>query len=104
MEEIIDIIIKVVATLLAFGAAWLGKYLVSWLKSKLNEKDAAKLDLFITELVAAAEQLYKKSDTDGTMRLNYVESMLIQAGYEITNSVRAMIESKVYEINTKGAE
>lgn len=99
VEEILDIVIKVVATLLALGAAWLGKYVVSWLKTKLSEKNAAKLDLFVAELVAAAEQLYKEDDIDGKMRLSYVESMLIQAGYEITNVVRAMIESKVFEIN-----
>ena len=104
MEEILDIIIKVVAALLAFGAAWLGKYVVSWLKSKLSEKNAAKLDLFVAELVAAAEQLYKKDDPDGKMRLNYVESMLIQAGYDITNAVRAMIESKVFEVNLKNKD
>lgn len=104
MEEILDIIIKVVAALLALGAAWLGKYVVSWLKSKLSEKNAEKLDLFVAELVAAAEQLYKEDDIDGKMRLNYVESMLIQAGYEVTNAVKAMIESKVYAINLNNKE
>lgn len=99
MEGIIDIVIKVVATLLALGAGWLGKYLISWLKSKMSEKNAAKLDLFVAELVAAAEQMYKKTDTDGTMRLRYVESMLIQAGYDITNEVKALIEAKVFEVN-----
>lgn len=104
MEEILDIIIKVLAGMLALGAAWLGKYVVSWLKSKMTEKSSAKLDSFVAELVAAAEQLYKEEDIDGKMRLNYVESMLIQAGYEITNVVKALIESKVYEINLNNKE
>lgn len=99
MEGIINIVIKVLAALLALGAGWLGKYLISWLKSKLSEKNAAKLDLFVAELVAAAEQMYKKQDADGSMRLHYVESMLIQAGYDITNEVRALIEAKVFEVN-----
>lgn len=99
MEEIIDIVIKVVATLLALGLGWLGKYLISWLKTKLNDNQAEKLDLFIAELVAAAEQMYKETDTDGTMRLRYVESMLIQAGYDITNEIKALIEAKVFEVN-----
>lgn len=99
MDEIIDIVIKVVATLLALGLGWVGKYLVNWLKSKLSEKNAEKLDLFVAELVAAAEQMYKKDDPDGTIRLLYVEKMLAQAGYEITDAVRALIESKVFDIN-----
>lgn len=106
MENIMDIIIRIVATLLALGAGYLGKLLVGWIKSKLSAEDAAKLDLFIDELCKAAEQMYKTDDPDGTIRLRYVESMLTQAGYEITDAVRAMIESKVFSINlaNKGGE
>lgn len=46
MEDIMNIIIKVAATLLALGAGYLGKLLVGWLKSKLSDRDAAKLDLY----------------------------------------------------------
>jgi hypothetical protein len=99
MSEIIDIIIKLAATLLAFGAAWVGRYLISWLKSNLDEKETIMLDQFIAELVAAAEQMYKKDDPDGSIRLGYVKTMLLEAGYDITDAVKAMIESKVFEIN-----
>lgn len=99
MEAIMDIIIKIAATLLALGAGYLGKLLVGFLKGKLNDRDAAKLDLFIAELTAAAEQMYKKDDPDGSIRLRYVENMLKQAGYELTDAVKALIESKVFEIN-----
>lgn len=99
MEEIIDIIIKVLAALLALGAGWLGKYLVSWLKTKLSVTQAEKLDLFIAELVAAAEQLYKEDDPSGFIRLDYVKKMLTEAGYEVTDAVRALIEAKVFEVN-----
>lgn len=106
MENIMDIIIKIVATLLALGAGYLGKFLVGWIKSKLSAENGAKLDLFIDELCKAAEQMYKEDDPDGSIRLRYVESMLIQSGYEITDAVRAMIESKVFAINltNKGGE
>lgn len=99
MDEILNIIIKLVAALLAFGVGWLVKYLISLLRSKLDENGAEKLDLFIAELVAAAEQLYKQQDPDGTVRLRYVQDMLIEAGYEMTDAIRALIESKVFEIN-----
>lgn len=99
MEAIMDIINKLAATLLALGVGYLGKLLVGWLKGKLDEQGAAKLDLFVSELCTAAEQMYKKDDPDGSIRLRYVENMLKQAGYELTDAVKALIESKVFEIN-----
>ena len=107
MEEIINIIIKVVAMLLAMGAGYLGRYIIKVLKANLDEKNDAMLDLFIEELVAAAEQMFKKDDPDGAIRLDYVQNTLIDAGYEITEAVRALIESKVFSINlsnTKGGD
>ena len=99
MEAIMDIIIKVVATLLAMGLGYLGKLAIQWLKGKLDEQGIAKLDLFVSELCYAAEQMFKEVDPDGTIRRGYVENMLAQAGYELTDAVRALIESKVFEIN-----
>ena len=99
MEQIIDIIIKVLATLLALGAGWLGKYLINLLKAKLDEKNDARLDMFIRELVSAAEQMFKADDPDGTTRYGYVIEMLSNAGYEITDAIEALIEAKVYDIN-----
>lgn len=99
MEQIIDIIIKVLATLLALGAGWLGKYLINLLKANLDEKNNARLDLFVTELVTAAEQMFKVDDPDGTARYGYVIEMLSNAGYEITDAIEALIESKVFDIN-----
>ena len=99
MEQIIDIIIKIVATILLAGAGWLGNYIITYLRSNLDAKDVATLDNFIAELVAAAEQMYAKEDPDGSIRLNYVQNTLIEAGFEITEAVRAMIEAKVYDIN-----
>lgn len=99
MEQIIDIIIKVLAMALALCAGWVGKWLVSWLKSKLDNEQEAKLDLFIAELVAAAEQMYKKNDPDGSLRMDYVQKMLVNAGYDVTEAIQALIESKVFSIN-----
>lgn len=99
MEAIMDIIIKVAATLLAMGLGYLGKFALQWLKGKLNEQQNEKLDLFVAELCYAAEQMFKGVDPDGTIRRSYVENMLVQAGYEITDAIRALIESKVFEIN-----
>ncbi len=99
MEQIIDIIIKIVVTLLLAGAGWLGKYVITYLRNNLDAKEVAFLDSFIAELVAAAEQLYAEVDETGRIRREYVQKMLVEAGYEITEAVQAMIEAKVYDIN-----
>lgn len=99
MEQIIDIAIKILAMLLALGIGYSGKYLIAFVKSKMDDRDAEKLDLFVSELVAAAEQLYADADEDGSVRRSYVQEMLVEAGYEITEVVKALIESKVYDIN-----
>lgn len=99
MEQIIDIIIKIVVTLLLAGACWLGKYVITYLRNNLDAKEVAFLDSFIAELVAAAEQLYAEADETGSIRRGYVQKMLVEAGYEITEAVQAMIEAKVYDIN-----
>ena len=103
MEQIIDIIIKIVATLLLAGAGWLGNYIINYLRSNLDAKEVEFLDSFVAEMVAAAEQLYEDVDEDGSIRREYVYKMLIEAGYEITEAVKAMIEAKVYEINLMNA-
>lgn len=104
MEQIFDIIIKVVATLLALGAGLLGKYLINLLKANLDEKNNERLDLFVAELVAAAEQIYKKDDPNGDIRYDFVIDKLVGAGYEITEAIEVLIESKVFEINLANKE
>lgn len=99
MEQILDILIRIAAMVLVFFAGRFFRYIFDLLKTKLNDKQAEKLDLFIAELVAAAEQMYKKDDPDGSVRMGYVQNMLIEAGYELTEAVKALIESKVFSIN-----
>ena len=99
MEQIIDIIIKIVAILLSAGIAYLGKTVVTWIKSKLSEQQAEKLDRLIVELVSAAEQMYYDVDETGQMRKEYVTDRLMELGYAINQKINSKIESKVYELN-----
>lgn len=99
MEQIMDIIIEIAALLLLLGIGYAGKHLIAFVKSKMSASDAEKLDRFIAELTAAAEQMYKKDDPDGSIRLKYVQDRLVEEGYKITEAVRALIEAKVYDIN-----
>lgn len=96
METVIDIIIRLAATLLIYGGYLLLKNAAAYLKGKFENEN---LDKFIEECVKAAEQMYKLEDPSGDKRLAYVQKMLVEAGYEMTEAIRAIIESKVYEVN-----
>lgn len=97
MNEIMEIIVKLVGTLIGIGGVYLLKLGASYLRSRLDEREEAMLDSFVTSLVEAAEQMLREES--GQKRLEYVQEQLIEAGYDLTEAVRALIESKVYEIN-----
>lgn len=99
MNAITEILIRVAATLLVAGAIYLGKQVATVLKAKLSKEQNEVLDKLIKGFVYAAEQMLKKDDPTGSNRLAYVQQMLIDAGYELTAAIRAMIEAHVFEIN-----
>lgn len=99
MAEIMDILVKLAGTLVGLALVYLFKMGVNYLRSRLDEREEAALDSFVTSLVAAAEQML--GNESGEVRLSYVQEQLIEAGYDLTEAVRALIESKVYEINLK---
>ena len=99
MEVFLNIVVKLIGGLCGVCFISLACVAVNYLRGKLGETEQAYLDAFISSLVAAAEQTLKKGDFDGSARLAYVQNMLVEAGYELNDTIRAMIESKVYEIN-----
>lgn len=101
MEDIIDIVIKIVAAILTLGGVWLLRNLQSWLAIKLGAEKTARLDKLISELVAAADQQYKELDATGKLRLAYVTGLLEQLGYEMTEIIRAKIEAEVFSLPVK---
>lgn len=103
MELILNRIIELAAIGVLLITIALGLKAQEYIKSRMSKVAADKLDKFIHDLVNAAEQMFKVDDEDGTQRLGYVQGMLIEAGYDITDAIRAQIESHVYNIN-RGAE
>lgn len=97
MNEIIEMMIKFAGTLVGVALFLLLKNVSTYVKSRLDANEEALLNDFVTSLVAAAEQMFKTES--GAVRLSYVQDQLIDAGYELTDALRALIESKVYEIN-----
>lgn len=94
-----DIIIKTVAALVGTGLVCVLKMTYAYIKARLDHAAQENLDKFVTELVASAEQMYKQDDPSGVQRLDYVNQLLIENGYELTDAIRALIESKVYDLN-----
>lgn len=99
MNEFMDLIIKFLAALVMLLVSWLAKKAFAWLKSKMDAADSAKLDSLIMDFTQAAEQLLKETDPDGNERMSYVQSLLVEEGYDITEAIQAKIESAVYKIN-----
>lgn len=97
MENILDILIKLAGSLAGVAIVYAAKVACTYL-NQMREDD--KLDRFVTSAVAAAEQTLKEHDEDGSARMDYVQSLLIEAGYSLTGAVIALIESKVYALNT----
>ena len=101
MEQTIGLIIKLFATAVCITAAYLIQKLAVYIKSKLSEQNGKLLDMLITELCKAAEQMYRSGDDSGKKRLEYVKEMIMESGYEITALVEAKIESAVFDINNR---
>lgn len=96
---IFDIIAKILGALIACGIIYLIPQINEWLKERIGEEKAEKLGRIISELVEAAEQMYKAEDPDGSIRKKYVEDQLKALGYELTEYINGLIESEVLHVN-----
>lgn len=106
MEEIMDIVIRAAGTLAAGAVVWVCRKIYAYFAQKMKASDMEKLEKFVDTLVTGADQMFKAEDPDGSVRLAYVQGELISAGYDLTEAVRALIESKVFKVNLaqKGVE
>ena len=73
------------------------RYLIPWIKAKLDDRQYNAFIALVRVGVYAAEQLYGAGN--GTDKYKYVLGLLRENGYEVdTESVRAMIEATVKEM------
>ena len=98
-QELISAILDIVVVLVYVGILFIVNRGHKFLEKRVSAEQGEVLDAFIAKMVAAADQMFKKDDPDGTVRMKYVQDMLIKAGYEITDIVKATIESKVHDLN-----
>lgn len=96
-------VVSIIAELLWAGVSLLVivflPKVVAYLQSKGVEIDNEELAKQVSAFVKAAEQILKDGDDTGEKRKQYVIDCLEEAGYEITQTVIALIESAVFDVN-----
>lgn len=98
-SEIIELIVKALFGLLAIVGIWLVGFVKEELSAKISAHQASELDRLIWDFVAAADQMLKADDPDGSKRKAYVVEQLNAVGIAISEEINARIEAAVYEIN-----
>lgn len=101
LNEIVTLLVKFVAFLLAGFILALIPRVKEWLDGKISQIDNETLALIVKSFVEAAEQMYKAEDPTGTKRKAYVEKNLTELGVKITEEINALIEQAVYQVNNK---
>lgn len=97
--EIMDLVVKAVFGILALMGIWLVGWVKDALKARVEAEQNVELYQRIYSFVAAADQMLKAEDPDGSKRKAYVVENLMALGIAITQEVNALIEAAVYEIN-----
>lgn len=101
LNEIVTLLVKFVAFLLAGFILALIPKVKEWLDGKISQIDNETLALIVKSFVEAAEQMYKAEDPTGIKRKAYVEKNLTELGVKITEEINALIEQAVYQVNNK---
>ena len=98
-----QILFAIVQCVLVIVAGLITRYVVSWLKTKLDAEKFHTLDQWVKLAVAAAEQVYCK-DCQGNEKKTYVKDelrkYLATKGIKITEEqLNILIEAAVKEMN-----
>lgn len=91
VTDLINIAFAVVAVILT-------RYLVPFLKNKLEESGKTSLIELIEQLVEAAEQVFT-GVKQGDEKKQYVVNSLLDKGVVVTSEVDSQIEAAVYRMN-----
>ena len=88
---------QIILAIITLIGAIISRYLIPWIKGKLDDRQQATFAALVRVGVFAAEQLYKSDQ--GQEKKNYVLDLLKKNGYEIySEAVEATIEATVKEL------
>ena len=89
----------IVNAVIALIAAIITTSLIPWIKSKIDAAKLAQIVEWVGIAVRAAEQIYNESGM-GEKKKQYVLDFLADKGFTLDpNSINAMIEAAVKELN-----
>lgn len=89
----------IVNAVIALIAAIVTTFLIPWIKSKIDAAKLAQIVEWVGIAVRAAEQIYNESGM-GEKKKQYVLDFLADKGFTLDpNSINAMIEAAVKELN-----
>lgn len=89
----------IVNAVIALIAAIITTFLIPWIKSKIDAAKLAQIAEWVGIAVRAAEQIYNESGM-GEKKKQYVLDFLSDKGFTLDpNSINAMIEAAVKELN-----
>ena len=101
MNDIYEIIGKLLAALLVGLLAYLTPRAKAWFEANASKSAQEKVQQLIQAFARAAEQLYHDTDPSGEVRNRFVREQLEALGVEVTEAIINMIEGAVWEINTE---
>ena len=89
----------IVNAVIALIAAIITTFLIPWIKSKIDAAKLAQIVEWVGIAVRAAEQIYNESGM-GEKKKQYVLDFLASKGFTLDpNSINAMIEAAVKNLN-----
>lgn len=89
----------IVNAVIALIAAIITTFLIPWIKGKIDAAKLAQIVEWVGIAVRAAEQIYNESGM-GEKKKQYVLDFLADKGFTLDpNSINAMIEAAVKELN-----
>ncbi len=99
MDQILEIVGKLLGVALVVLVAYLTPKIKEWLNEKIGETNTNHIIVLIENFVTAADQLFKSEDPTGEIRNKYVKDQLTKLGYVITDEINSFIESAVKKCN-----
>ncbi len=89
---IAELIVAVIALVVA-------RYIIPWLKEKINEAGNKDLDFWLDFAVKAAEERYKHVANAGDVKFTYVKKFLNEQGFTYDEeTIAILIDGKVREL------
>lgn len=94
----------IVESIITLAVALVTAFLIPFIKSKISAEKYAEIQVWVKAAVEAAEMIYVGTGR-GLEKKQYVLEFLAKKGYKLdTESVEALIEAAVLEIQDKGSE